>query len=252
MNLLENINPVAKVIALLLMTTPLLLSVDVTSGAVVLVITIVLSPLCGVGWVRLAKRSWPLLIAAPLAGISMALFGRPEGESYFHFGVFHITDNSITLAVAIVVRVLAIGLPVMVLTATIDPTELGDGLAQILHLPARFVLATVAAVRLIGLLRDDLSAIRRARRARGLADKNGPGYWLSLAFSVLVSALRRAGKLATAMEARGFNYANERVWARKSVLRVPDVLAMVIALGIGAGAIGIAVATGDFRFLGVS
>ena len=251
MNPLTGVNPVSRVLALALLTTPLLLSVDVVSAAVVLVATVMLAPLCGVGWIRLLKRSWPILLATPLAGISMALFGNPEGQSYFHFGLFHVTDNSLSLAGAIMVRVLAIGVPVVVLTADIDPTRLGDGLAQILRLPQRFVIATVAAVRLIGLLRADLAGLRRARRARGLADRTGPRYWFSLMFGLLISALRRAGKLATAMEARGFGGPMDRTWARPSSLRARDWAVLAASLAIGVGAILVAVATGDFRFLGV-
>ncbi|AIT60762.1 energy-coupling factor transporter transmembrane component T family protein [Corynebacterium doosanense] len=250
MNLLSGVNPVSRVLALALLTTPLLLSVDVVSAAVVLVATVVLAPLCGVGPLRLLRRAWPLLIAAPLAAVSMALFGNPRGESYLQFGLFHVTDNSLSLAAAILVRVLAIGVPVVVLMVDIDPTELGDGLAQVLRLPARFVVATIAAVRLIGLLRDDLAGLRRARRARGLADRTGPRYLFSLAFGLLVSALRRAGKLSTAMEARGFG-ATERTWARESRLHPRDGALLVVSALLGVGAIAVAVWTGHFRFLGV-
>lgn len=251
MNLLAPVNPVTRILALALLTTPLMLSVDAVSSAVVLAVTVVLAPLCGVGIRRLGRRAWPIVLAAPLAGISMALFGNPAGETYFQFGLFHVTDNSLSLAAAITVRVLAIGVPVVVLTADIDPTELGDGLAQVLHLPARFVIATVAAVRLVGLLRSDLGGLRQARRARGLADRTGPRYWFSLLFGLLVSALRRAGKLATAMEARGFG-AGERTWARPSSLGARDWVVLVVALAVGVGAILIAVAAGAFRFLGVA
>lgn len=252
MNVLAQVNPVTRILALAVLTTPLLLSVDVMSAAVVLIATVLLAPLCGVGWSRLVRRAWPILLAAPLAGISMALFGNPEGQTYVQFGLFHVTDNSLSLAGAIMVRVLAIGVPVVVLIADIDPTRLGDGLAQVLRLPERFVIATVAAVRLVGLLRADLAGLRRARRARGLADRTGPRYWFSLMFGLLVSALRRAGKLATAMEARGFGGPGTRTWARTSSLSGRDFLVLAAALALGVGAVLIAVATGYFRFLGVA
>lgn len=253
MNLLRDVDPVAKIGALALMTTPLLLSIDVVSAAVVLAATILLAPLCGVSLLRLARRGWPLLVAAPTGAISMALFGNPEGESYFQFGLFHVTDNSLSLAAAIFVRVLAIGLPVVVLTADIDPTRLGDSLAQNLRLPDRFVIATVASLRLVGLLRDDLAGLRLARRARGLADHTGPRYWLSITFGLLVSALRRAGKLATAMEARGFGDPDRvRTWARPARLVPRDAVVLAVGALISTAAIAIAVMTDSFRFLGVA
>lgn len=254
MNLLANINPVTRILGLILLTTPLLLSVDVVSAAVALGFTLLAAPLCGVGWGRLLPRGWPILLAAPLAAVPMALYGRPEGETHFQFLLIHVTDNSLQLAAAIFVRVLAVGLPVIVLSADVDPTDLGDGLAQVLRLPARFVLGAVAAARLVSLFRDDLDSMRRARRARGIADQGRIRYFLTLAFGLLVLSLRRGAKLATAMEARGFNRVAEhgRTWARESTLSGRDWVVMAVCLAASATAIGVAVAVGSFRFLGVA
>ena len=254
MNLLNGINPVTRIIGLILLTTPLLLSVDVVSAGVALVFTLIAAPFCGVGWRRLLRCGWPVLLAAPLAAVPMALYGRPEGDTYLQFLLIHVTDNSLQLAAAIFVRVLAVGLPVIVLSADVDPTDLGDGLAQVLRLPERFVLGAVAAARLVSLFRDDLDSMRRARRARGIADHGRIRYFLTLAFGLLVLSLRRGAKLATAMEARGFNRVAEhgRTWARESTLSRRDWVVMAVCLLVSALAIGIAVAVGSFRFLGVA
>lgn len=253
MNVLQGINPVTRIIALIFLTTPLLLSVDIVSATVALAFTLIMAPLCGVNWARLLRRGWPILLAAPLAAIPMALYGRPEGETHFQFLLLHITDNSVELASAIFVRVLAVGLPVIVLSADVDPTDLGDGLAQVLKLPERFVLGAIAAARLVALFQDDLTSMRRARRARGVADQGRIRYFFTLAFGLLVISLRRGGKLATAMEARGFNRVSEhgRTWARESRLSGRDWVVMVVCLSASVVAIGIAVAVGSFRFLGV-
>lgn len=254
MNLLRDINPVTRILGLILLTTPLLLSVDVVSAAVALGFTVLAAPLCGVGWVRLVRRGWPILLAAPLAAVPMALYGRPEGETHLQFLLIHVTDNSLHLAAVIFVRVLAVGLPVIVLTADVDPTDLGDGLAQVLRLPERFVLGAVAAARLVSLFRDDLDSLRRARRARGIADQGRVRYFLTLAFGLLVLSLRRGAKLATAMEARGFRRVAEhgRTWARESTLAVRDWWVMAVCLLVSGAAIGVAVTVGSFRFLGVA
>ncbi len=247
MNLLEGINPVTRILGLALLTTPLLVSIDWVSATVAIVATLVAAPLCGVSFRRLARRGWPLLLLAPIAGIPMALYGQSGGEVYFDYGLIQVSELSVSLAWAITLRVLAVALPVVVLSADVDPTDLGDGLAQVLKLPARFVLGSVAALRMLTLLREDVEAMRRARRSRGIADVNRVRYAFSLAFGLLVMSLRRAGKLATAMEARAFGRAGERTWARESKMRTRDWVVLIICVLLAAVALGAAWVTGEFR-----
>lgn len=249
-NVLANTNPVTRLGALLLFTTPLLLSVDWVSATVALALILVYAPLCGMSWWVLLKRAVPIFVATPIAGLSMALYGRPEGHEYFSFAFAHVTDNSLQLAVAIMLRILAVALPVIVLTRGIDPTELGDGLAQVWKLPERFVIGSVAGVRLMTLFQRDWAALGRARRARGVADVGRIRGALGMAFSLLVLAIRRGTKLATAMEARGFGGETPRSHARVSTLSFIDWVVLAVALCCGILSIVVAVYVGEFRFLG--
>ncbi|VEH80147.1 Cobalt transport protein CbiQ [Corynebacterium kutscheri] len=250
MNLIYDINPVTRIIALALYTTPLLISVDIVSALVSLISTLFFAPLLGVKWPLLFRRGAPILIAAPISGLSMALYGRPEGKEYFSFLFAHVTDNSLALAAAIMVRVLAIGLPVIILLADIDPTELGDGLAQKLKLPSRFVIGAVAGARLVSLFRRDWDFLTRARRARGLADDGLIRSTMTMTFSLLVLALRRGAKLATAMEARGFGRDQPRTWARESVWGIKDILVLIVCITCSTVALIVALKTGYLRVLG--
>ena len=247
MNLLQGINPVTRILGLLLLTTPLMFTIDWVSATVVLAVTVLMVPVCGLSYGRFFKRALPILIVAPLAGIPMALYGQAGGETYVEWGLVHVTELSLSLAWAVILRVLAIALPVVLLSADVDPTDLGDGLAQVLHLPERFVIGTVAALRMLTLLQNDLDAMRRSRRARGIADQGRIRYWFSLSFGLLVMSLRRAGKLATAMEARGFGGPRTRTWARESKLHSRDWAVMAGCVGIAAGALALAWTTGDLR-----
>lgn len=250
MNLLAGINPVARLLGIIVFTTPLLLTLDWVSAIVAIAITVLAAPFTGVGYKRLLLRGWPIFLAAPLAAIPMALYGRPGGEVHFEFLLLQVTDNSLSLALAIALRVIAVGLPIIVLSVDVDPTDLGDGLTQILKLPPRFVLGTVAALRMVGLLRDDVEAMRRSRRSRGLSDSGRIKYWFTIAFGLLVMSLRRAAKLATAMEARGFARSNQRTWARESRLHASDwIFLAACAVGV-ALALGLSILTGHFQFLG--
>ncbi|WP_018295886.1 energy-coupling factor transporter transmembrane component T family protein [Corynebacterium lubricantis] len=250
MNLIARINPVSRLLGALLFTTPLLITLDWVSATVAIAIILLVAPLLGVSYYRLLRRGWPIFLAAPLAAIPMALYGRPGGEVHFEFWLLQVTDNSLSLAGAIALRVLAVGLPIVVLSADVDPTDLGDGLSQILKLPPKFVLGTVAAVRMMGLLRDDVEAMRRSRRSRGLADTGRIKYWFTIAFGLLVMSLRRASKLATAMEARGFARSTTRTWARESRLFPRDWIFMFLCAAGAAIALGVAIYTGSFQFLG--
>lgn len=250
MNLLNGTNPVARVLALIAFTTPLLISVDWVSAAVALTSIILLAPLCGTPLLVLLRRSIPVVIATPIAGLSMALYGRPEGHEYASFLFAHVTDNSLQLAGAIMLRIMAVALPVILLTRGIDPTVLGDGLAQVLKLPARFVIGAVAGVRLLTLFQRDWAALGRARRARGVADVGRIRGGFGIAFSLLVLAIRRGTKLATAMEARGFGGETPRSWARQSQFDTRDWLLIIASTVFGLLAIAIAVWAGEFRFLG--
>jgi energy-coupling factor transport system permease protein len=254
-NLIRGVNPLTRLALILLITTPLLLSVDWVSAAVSLLITFIFASLCGIGLVRLLKMSWALFIIAPISGISMLLYAQEGGREYFSFFLATVTDNSIELALAMMLRVLAVALPVIVLARDIDPTELGDALAQILRLPSRFVIGAVAGVRMLTLFKDDWQAMTQARRARGLADRGKIVHTLSMSFGLLVLALRRGGKLATAMEARGFGRpipgGNKRTWARESKLTRADWTVMLCGLILASLPVIISVATDSWRFLGL-
>jgi energy-coupling factor transport system permease protein len=244
---IDGVNPVTRLAAVMVLTTPLLLTVDWLSAAVALGIQLVLFAFAGVTPRLLVARTWPILVAAPIAGVSMLLYGQPEGTEYWSFWLARITDGSIELAVAVTVRVLAIGLPAALLFLRVDPTDLADGLAQIARLPARFVLGALAATRLVGLFVEDWRAMALSRRARGIGDHGTLRRIATMAFALLVLAIRRGSKLATAMEARGFGSDTPRTWARQSRVGASDAVLLMIAAVIAATSIALAIWAGTFH-----
>jgi energy-coupling factor transport system permease protein len=115
-------------------------------------------------------------------------------------------------------RLLAIALPGVVAFATIDPVDLTDALVQQLRVPPRFGYGALAALRLLPLLTQDWRSQTLAARARGVAPRGGINWARALAHRVLgllVTAVRRATRLALALDARGFDGA-KRATARPS------------------------------------
>jgi energy-coupling factor transport system permease protein len=244
------VNPVAKLLVAAIIAVCLLLTLDVVSGAVALGLELVLIPFLRIPPRTFWLRTLPLWIAAPLAGVTIALYGRVSGTVYAEFLLAKVSEGSLLLAAATALRVLAIGLPAVVLFITIDPAALADSLAQTLHLPSRFVLGALAATRLVGLAADDRRSVVLARRARGLGDRNPLSALAGTAFSMLVLALRRGGALAVAMEARGFGSGIRRTWARPVRFGRREVAFSLLGVLIGGAALAAALLTGSWAPLG--
>ncbi|MDF1478572.1 energy-coupling factor transporter transmembrane component T [Leifsonia sp. H3M29-4] len=240
-------NPVAKLAAAAVLAVCLVLTIDPVSAGVALVLELALFPLLGIPWATFWRRTLPVWIAAPLTALTIALYGRTSGTVYVEFLFVRISDGSLEFALATLLRVLAIALPAVVLFATIDPTDLADGLAQVLHLPPRFVLGALAGVRLMGLAMDDWRSVALARRARGVADRGVIRRFFGQAFTLLVLSLRRASTLATAMEARGFGAVGPRTWARESRWGAREWLLVLVGAAIGGIALTAAILTGNWR-----
>jgi len=150
-------------------------------------------------------------------------------------------------------RVAFFVVPGVLLASRIDPSALGDHLGQVLRLPARPVVAAVAALHRFEGLGEHWDQLARIRRVRGLGPgRSLPGRGRSIAaltFGLLIETLRQAGRMAVAMEARGFSaavtpavvtpaavtQAPRRTWAEPAPWRPTD--SLVLALGLIVAAI---------------
>lgn len=252
MGLLDKLNPVSRLIFALLAAFPILLTLDWVSATTMLVCELVIFTALGVplGW--LLKRLIPILVVAPVAALSMALYGRPGGHIWVEWWLVTISDRSLSMAIAVFIRIFALAAAAIVLMGAVDATRMADGLAQLLKLPARFVLGTLAGVRMIGLFMGDWRTMSQARRARGLGETGRIRRFATMAFALLVFAIRRGTKLATSMEARGFSAdaAKHRTWARPSRFTGADLIGLIVTLAVCAASVAISVWAGTFWFIG--
>ncbi len=238
--LLVHVNPATRLVLAVILSIPLVVTLDWVSATVALVIELALAWICGVRPSRMARYLLPLFVVAPIGAISMLLYGQRGGHLWWHWGPAAISDNSIQLATALFIRIFALALPAVALFGGVDATRMADGLAQVAHLPSRFVLGCLAGFRMISLFTDDWRTLGHARRARGLGDDGRLRRWALMSFSLLVLALRRGSRLATAMEAKGFGGPTPRTWARPSRAGWPDIAAVVVCLLAGAASLAAA------------
>ena len=243
------LNPVSRFIGALLLCIPMFLTLDIVSASVAFGLEILLLWIGGVSPWMVLRKTWPVWIAAAGSFISVALYGKTSGAILANLGgIIVISQGSLYLALATFLRVAAIAVPGVILALGLDPTDLADGLVQILHLPQRFVYGGLAGMRMFTLLQDDWRALGQSRRSRGLGDGSTIKRVFSQAFSLLVVSIRRGTKLATAMEARGFGSDAPRSQARESKLHMADWLFYAICIAVPAIALITAYCTGHWHW----
>ena len=231
------LNPVFGLAACLVIAAGALSAGDPVTPAVLLVPVLALAAMAPHP-ARVALRAAPLGLGAAGVGLSNALLAPGPGFA-------------VRAGLAAALRVLAVGLPGLLLLASVDPTDLADALIQQARVPARPALGALAALRLLPLLQEEWRMLGLAQRARGRSGGGNPvgAAQLALArvFGLLVATVRRASQLATAMDARGFDAGVPRTSARRSRVRPGDVLVLVGAAALVAVATGVSVALGTWR-----
>jgi energy-coupling factor transport system permease protein len=250
--LLSRRNPVAKLGAALLFSLPLLATLDPLTPALALLIELAVLPLFGLRLRDLARQAWPLLTAGGGVLITMVLFAADRGGTVLlELGPFDITTGVLGTALGLVLRVFAVALPGVIVFATTDPTDLADALVQNARAPERFAIGALAAFRLLPLLGTEWQMLTLARRARGVDAGRNPvarlRLFTSTGFALLVGALRRGGRLAVAMDARGFDSGIPRTHARRQIFRTADGLLVAAALALAAAVLTTTVLLGQFR-----
>lgn len=248
--LLASMNPVFRIFGAFVASIPLIFTLDCLSASVALVLEFAIFACIKLMPLRVIRLSWPVWVGAPTSALTVLLYGKSGGNTWFQWWLMHATDRSAVLAVATALRILAIGIPAIVMVIGMDATDLADAFSQVLHLPDRFVYGGLAGIRLFGVLQDDWAALTASRRSRGLGDEHRVRAFFPQSFALLVLSIRRSTTLATAMEARGFGGVGARSHARVSSVHARDWWVLVVCAIVPLASVASALYFGTFAFLG--
>lgn len=185
-----------------------------------------------------------LRVLAPLGVVALgfvwtnALFARtvdPAAPSW-SVGPLRATLPGLVFGLAIGLRGLAIGALSVTFVLTTDPTDLIVGLVRHARVPFRIAYPMLAAYRFLPFFREELDQIDLARRVRGQLARRGPlagaARRLGEIIPLIASAVRRASRIAVAMDARGFAAAKERTYLRTSPVTREDAAMALVAVGV--------------------
>lgn len=234
---LARAHPLAKLAGAAVLMLALFVTVDVVTSAIVLISLLVAFPLTGLPAVAFARRLAPLAGAAVAIAVLNTLFAADA--------------RGVAGGVAAAMRLVGISVAGAMTLATIDPTDLADALVQHLRAPPRFVVGALAAWRLAPLFGQEWQTLGLARRARGIEAERGLVDRLSSfpgrTFGLLVGAIRRATRLALAMDARGFGRRRCRTLSRPRDIGPRDLAVLGAAIAVAVGATAISLAIGTWR-----
>ncbi len=227
---LARANPTAKLGAAAILMIALFFASGLLPPLLFIAVLVTSIRFTGLAPRALFSRTWPLLLAALSVGVLNVLLAPASAAG---------PDPVRGLALGL--RLLAIALSGVLAIVSTDATDLADSLQQQAHLSPRLAIGVLAAIRMLPILATEWQILGMARRARGVSSEGSPATAARLAFgmllALLVGSVRRATRLATAMDARGFDASPCRTNARRQQVRTADRLLIAGALLLGAVAV---------------
>lgn len=165
-----------------------------------------------------------------------------QGTPVFSWGFLNITEQGLTMAIRMGLRLFLLVLFAGFLTLTTSPTELADGLESLFSPLKRFgfpahelAMMMTIALRFIPTLLNETERIMKAQIARGAdLDRGSPLRRLRAFIPVLVPlfviVFQRADDLATAMEARNYTGGDGRTRMKPLRWSFSDSVSLILAI----------------------
>jgi len=207
-------------------------------AGIFLVSVIILSKVPPSFVLRGVKPIIPLIIISAVFNLILT-----PGNALVSFWIINITSEGIYMAIFMIVRLLFLITGASILTFTTTPTKLTDGIEKglrflkIFKVPVHEIAMMMSiALRFIPILVEETDKIKKAQMARGADFESGnimkrAKAMIPLLVPLFVSAFRRAGDLAMAMEARCYHGSEGRTRMKPLVYARRDFIAYGVILG---------------------
>ncbi len=239
----HRLDPRMKILLLVAMIVAIFLCGDLLAYIPVIGVLALASYLSKVPFRLLLKGLRPLRFILVFTFILNLFF--LQGETpLLNLGFTVITQEALLTAIQYSLRLVLLVLFSSLLTLTTAPVTLTDGLERLLsplrviHFPAHeMAMMMTIALRFIPTLLEEADKIMKAQSARGADFESGnliarAKAMVPLLVPLFVSAFRRAGELAMAMEARCYHGGEGRTRLRVLRLHRGDFIAALVAAAL--------------------
>jgi energy-coupling factor transport system permease protein len=167
----------------------------------------------------------PLLLFGIGIFITNLLFGSGSFNDSFSY------ENFI-LGLKLFLRIVIIGTLAMSFLFNIDPNSMLMSLMQNLKLNPGLAYGVMVAFRFFPMMENDMNMIKHARDIRLGGRKKTFKEKITLPIPLLATNIRRAERVAIAMEGRGFDRFNKRTHYKKMPLKLNDMIYLMVISGI--------------------
>ena len=242
-SVIHRLDPRMKILLTVLMIVAVFMVHTLVGYAVILAFVYMTTRLAKIPFRLLMKGLKPLRFILILTFL-LNLFFSNGAKVLLHWGIITITAEGLIQAVHYSLRLMFLVIGTSLLTLTTSPVSLADGLELILsplkkiHFPAHeLAMMMTIALRFIPTLLEETDKIMKAQMARGADFESGNLFkrakaMVPLLVPLFVSAFRRAGDLAMAMEARCYHGGENRTRLRVLKITRNDYLALACTLGL--------------------
>lgn len=237
-SILHQLDPRVKLVGTLVYIISLFLVKGLAGWIVATLVLGILIGLSKVPFKLILKSMKPILFILVITVIFNLLL--TPGTNVWSFGILHITNEGINVAVKMALRLsyLVMGSSIMTLTTT--PNSLTDamenlfGFLKYIKVPVHEIAMMMSiALRFIPILMEETDKIKKAQMARGADFESGNFIqrmkaMIPLLVPLFVSAFRRANDLAMAMEARCYHGGDHRTRMKPLKYAGRDAIAYVL------------------------
>lgn len=174
-------------------------------------------------WLTLSGQRWKamLLLTVPLiftfisSTISMTLFGKGE-NIWWTWGLIKISEESFQHGLLLGFKTLSIGALSLLFALTTKPIQLVYALMQQFRLSAKYAYSLIAAIRMLPVIWEEVGTRTNALEIRGMRFARSVRGWYerlsAYVIPLLAQSIRRAGRIAIAMESKRFHIKAQRTY----------------------------------------
>lgn len=244
---IHKLDPRMKIFLAALLMIEGIMAWSYTSVAIVLLVSIALIIFSSIS-LGLYVKSTKFIVTLTIFSACLNLF-YGTGEPIFKFWFLSITQEGIQNSLLVMARILNLTIVSACLTFTTSPNDMTYGIEWFLKPLQKFKIETqdmtmmlTIAIRFIPSVFEEANKIISAQKSRG-ADMHQKDLikrlksFIPVVVPLMMSSLRRAYELSTAMECRCYGICEKRTRMKKLCIDIGDIVALIFVLVTLAGVI---------------